>query len=81
MDSVIDVVVPSLGQDIESVLLVAWRAAPGARVCAGEPLFEVETDKAVFEVEAELDGVLAEVLFPAGEWVPPGTVVARIRAP
>lgn len=75
----LEVVAPALGRDVDAMLLVAWRVEPGGRVTTGEPLFDVETDKAVFEVEAEAQGVLAEVLVPAGEKVAPGTVVARIR--
>lgn len=75
----VDVLVPALGEGIEKVLLVAWRVGPGAAVHAEEPLFEVETDKAVFEVEAEVSGTLAEVLAGAGESVAPGAVVGRLR--
>lgn len=78
MTAVEDVVVPRLGADVAAVTLVAWLVEPGARVRDGDPLFEVETDKAVFEVEAETDGTLTEVLAAAGDAVAPGAVVARI---
>ena len=80
MARIVDVVVPALGEGVEQVLVVAWCVEPGGAVVAEEPLFEVETDKAVFEVEAEVTGILAEVLVPAGESVSPGAVVARVRA-
>lgn len=79
MNALVDVTVPSLGEGVEKVLLVAWQVDPGGAVTAQEPLFEVETDKAVFEVEAEVSGVLIEVLVPAGESAAPGAVVARVR--
>lgn len=79
MADLVDVIVPSLGSGVEAVLLVAWRVEPGGAVTAEELLFEVETDKAVFEVEAEVSGILEEVLVPAGEPVAPGGVVARVR--
>lgn len=79
MSDLVDVTVPELGEGVEKVLLVAWRVEPGGAVEAEAPLFEVETDKAVFEVEAEVPGTLAEVLVTAGEPVAPGAVVARIR--
>jgi len=80
MTAMVDVVVPSLGEDVSTVMLVAWLVEPGGASVEGEPLFEVETDKAVFEVEAEVTGTLAEVLAGAGAVVPPGAVVGRIRA-
>ncbi len=80
MDNWIDVVVPALGGEVESVVLVAWRVDVGGRVNPDEPLFEVETDKAVFEVESEVGGILAEVLVPVGSSVAPGGVVGRIQA-
>lgn len=79
MTGFVDVVVPSLGRDVETVLLVGWSAEAGARVVPGDPLFQVETDKAVFEVEAETEGVLCDVLVPAGMSVAPGAVLGRIR--
>jgi pyruvate/2-oxoglutarate dehydrogenase complex dihydrolipoamide acyltransferase (E2) component len=79
MADLLDVAVPSLGDGIETVLLVAWHVKPGGLVSAEELLYEVETDKAVFEVEAEVSGTLEEVLVPAGEPVAPGAVVARIK--
>ncbi|MBI5014547.1 MAG: hypothetical protein HZB55_03535 [Deltaproteobacteria bacterium] len=75
----VDVVVPALGKGVESVLLVAWNVGPGGVVTAEEVLFEVETDKAVFEVEALVSGTLEEVFVAAGEPVAPGAVVARVR--
>ncbi len=80
MSRLVDVVVPSLGEDVATVTLVAWLVEPRGRSVEGEPLFEVETDKAVFEVEAEVSGTLAEVLVRAGEMVSPGAVAARIQA-
>ncbi|MBI5442656.1 MAG: biotin attachment protein [Deltaproteobacteria bacterium] len=77
--TLIDVLAPELGREVETMLLVGWRASPGSPVEAGEPLFEVETDKAVFEVEAEAGGILSEILVTAGEPVCPGAVVGRIR--
>jgi 2-oxoglutarate dehydrogenase E2 component (dihydrolipoamide succinyltransferase) len=75
----IDVVVPSLGDAVTTALLVVWWVELNQRTVRGEPLFEVGTDKTVFEVAAEAEGVLAEVLVPGGEPVSPGMVVGRIR--
>jgi pyruvate/2-oxoglutarate dehydrogenase complex dihydrolipoamide acyltransferase (E2) component len=81
MSRTVDVMVPSLGEDVSTVTLVAWLVEVGGPTEEGEPLFEVETDKAVFEVEAEATGTLVEVLVPAGEETAPGVTVARVRTP
>lgn len=78
MRGMVEVRAPALGDGVEKMLLVSWGAQAGGRVAAEEVLFEVETDKAVFEVEAEVSGTLVEILVEAGESVAPGTVLARI---
>jgi pyruvate dehydrogenase E2 component (dihydrolipoamide acetyltransferase) len=68
---------PRLGQGMESGVVVKWLKAEGDRVEKGEPLFEVETDKATQEVEAEASGILLKILIQSGE-VPVGQAVAVI---
>lgn len=58
--------------------IVRWLKQPGDAVKAGDVLMEVETDKAVMEVEAEADGVLTDVTAAVGEEIPVGDVIARI---
>ncbi len=79
MSEWVEVRVPRLGDDVATAVLVTWHVAEGDRVRDGDVLFEVETDKAVFEVEAEVDGVVIEVLVQSGTQVSPDQVVARIR--
>lgn len=76
-----DVIIPVLGMSQDSGRLVAWLKQPGQAVKAGEVLFEVETDKAVVEIEAPVDGVLGPWLVAEGEVAPTAQVVARIYAP
>ncbi|WP_417808521.1 biotin/lipoyl-containing protein [Thioclava sp.] len=73
-----DVIMPALGMAQETGLIVAWLKAPGDAVKTGEPLMEVETDKATMEVEAQADGYLTGIRAQAGENVPVGEVVAVI---
>lgn len=73
-----DVIMPALGMAQDTGLIVSWLKAPGEAVRAGEPLMEVETDKATVEVEAQADGYLTEIRAAAGETVPVGEVVAVI---
>jgi pyruvate/2-oxoglutarate dehydrogenase complex dihydrolipoamide acyltransferase (E2) component len=73
-----EVIMPALGMAQDTGLLVTWRKAPGDPVSVGEPLFEVETDKATMEVEAAFDGFLSAVTAAEGEDVPVGQVIALI---
>lgn len=73
------VLVPQLGPQAETGVLVAWDKAEGDTVKAGDVLFELESSKVVSEIEAEHDGVLSRILVPAGENVDPGATVAEIR--
>jgi pyruvate dehydrogenase E2 component (dihydrolipoamide acetyltransferase) len=75
------VVMPALEMAQETGKLVAWRKAEGERVVKGEPLLEIETDKAVLEVESPADGILAGVLEQAGAVVPVGKTIAWIVGP
>ncbi len=67
----------ALGAD-EEVRVVEWVVDEGGGVASGDPLLEVETDKATLEVEATSDGVLAKQLAAAGEAVLPGAVIGLI---
>ena len=68
---------PRLGQGMEAGTIVKWLKAEGDRVEKGEPLFEVDTDKATQEVEAEASGVLLKIAVESGE-VPVGETIAVI---
>lgn len=72
---------PALGLQQESGMLVAWLKAEGEPVAKGEPLMQIETDKATVEIEAPVTGVLAAVRAREGETVPVGQVMAWIVAP
>src|SRR5216684_3996420 len=76
-----DVILPALGMSQETGKIVQWLKAEGEQVAKGEPLVEIETDKATVEIEAPADGVLARVSAAAGDDVPVGQVIAAILAP
>ncbi len=76
-----EVVMPALGMAQETGVLLQWLKQPGDPVTKGEPLMEVETDKAAVEVEAPASGVLAKVTAEPGAVVPVGQVIAVILAP
>ncbi len=75
------VVMPALEMAQETGKLLAWRKQEGDRVAKGEPLLEIETDKAVVEVEAPADGILAGIKALAGADIPVGETIAWIVAP
>ncbi len=75
------VVMPALEMAQETGKLLAWRKQEGDRVTKGEPLLEIETDKAVVEVEAPADGILAGIKAAAGADIPVGQTIAWIVAP
>jgi pyruvate dehydrogenase E2 component (dihydrolipoamide acetyltransferase) len=75
------VVMPALDMAQETGKLIAWRKKEGDRVTKGEPLLEIETDKAVMEVEAPADGILAGITGQAGTDIPVGQTIAWIVAP
>ena len=75
------VYMPALGMAQETGVLIQWLKQPGQGVTQGEPLMEIETDKATVEIEASASGTLANVTAQPGEVVPVGQVIALILAP
>src|SRR5579862_7961618 len=75
------VVMPALEMAQETGKLLAWRKKEGDRVSKGEPLLEIETDKAVVEIEAPADGILAGIKASEGSDIPVGQTIAWIVAP
>jgi 2-oxoglutarate dehydrogenase E2 component (dihydrolipoamide succinyltransferase) len=73
-----DVKMPQLGESVERGTIVRWHKAAGDVVAAGDPLFEVSSDKVSMEVPALVAGTLGEIVVAAGEEAPVGAVVARI---
>lgn len=77
----ISVVMPALELTQETGKLVAWRKKEGERVAKGEPLLEVETDKAVVEIESPAEGILAGIRAEQGAVIPVGQTIAWIVMP
>jgi len=74
----IEIVVPQVGEAIAEVRLVRWLVSEGDEIQHGEVLFEVDTDKAVVEVESFAEGTLTEILVPDDSPVMPQQVVALL---
>ena len=69
---------PRLSDSMEEATIVAWLKQPGEAFARGEPLVEVETDKATVVYEAEADGVLGEILVSEGASAGLGEPIARL---
>src|SRR5512142_603364 len=70
---------PSLGADMDAGTVLEWYVKPGDTVKRGDVVALVDTSKAEIEVEIFEDGVIGELLVPAGERVPVGTVLATLH--
>ena len=72
------IVMPALEMAQETGKLLSWRKKEGEAIAKGEPLLDVETDKAVVEIESPADGILAGVKAHAGDVIPVGQTIAWI---
>ncbi len=76
-----EVLVPPLGQTVDTVTLVTWYKKEGELVAQGDMLFAIETDKATLDVEAPASGVLRQVTAQPGDQVQVLSAIALINAP
>ena len=76
--AIIDVTISQLSESVAEATLLNWKKKPGDGVVEDEILFEIETDKVVFDVPAPSSGVLLEILVGDGGTVVPNQVLARI---
>lgn len=76
-----DVIMPALGMAQETGTLIQWLKKSGEAVTKGEPLMEIETDKATVEIEAPASGILSNITAQAGDVIPVGQRIALILAP
>src|SRR6478736_4629670 len=72
-----DVVMPRLSDSMEEGTILKWLKADGDEVARGEPLAEIETDKATLTYESDAAGVL-KILAEAGDTLPIGSVIATL---
>jgi pyruvate dehydrogenase E2 component (dihydrolipoamide acetyltransferase) len=73
-----DVTMPRLSDSMEEGTVLKWLVDEGGEVKRGEPLVEIETDKANMTYDADADGVLVEIVAQEGDTLPIGEVIARI---
>ncbi len=72
------VIMPKQGQSVESCIIAKWHKQKGDTVAEGDVLFTYETDKATFDEEAKVAGILLDVFFEEGDDVPCLTNVCAI---
>ena len=70
--------IPKLGQSEETVTIESWHVKEGDVIKKGDVLFDVETDKAVLEVESQFEGTLLKIIIQAGKEVPVMSTAAVI---
>jgi len=72
---------PKVAPGVEQAMVGAWHKSPGERVAKGEPLVELVTDKATFDLPAEADGVVLHVAAPEKSQIPVNYVLAILGDP
>ena len=73
-----EIVMPQLSDSMDEGKLIAWKVKEGEHVKSGDVIAEVESDKAIMEVQSFQEGIVQELLVDAGTEVPVGTVIATI---
>lgn len=76
--SIVDLVMPKLGESITEATILKWHKQPGDSVDMDETVLDIATDKVDSEVPSTTAGVLSEVLYKENDVVPVGAVIARI---
>src|SRR5579864_5069432 len=77
--SLVDLVMPKMGESIMEATILKWHKQPGDAVQQDETLLDIATDKVDSEVPSSAEGVVEELLFQVNDVVPIGSVIARIR--
>ena len=77
----VEMVMPKLGMAMKEGMVSNWRKEAGDPVSKGEIVADINSEKIEMEIEAPADGIILEIVVPAGQGVPPGTVICRIGSP
>jgi 2-oxoglutarate dehydrogenase E2 component (dihydrolipoamide succinyltransferase) len=77
--SVVDLVMPKLGESIMEATILKWHKKPGDKVAQDETILEIATDKVDSEVPSTAEGTIEEILYSENDVVPIGKVIARIK--
>ncbi len=77
--SLVDLIMPKLGESIMEATILKWHKQPGDNVAQDETVLDIATDKVDSEVPSTAEGIIEEILFKENDVVPIGTVIARIK--
>jgi len=77
--SLVDLVMPKLGESIMEATILKWHKKPGDTIRQDETVLDIATDKVDSEVPSTAEGVIEEILFKENDVVPIGTIIAKIR--
>ena len=77
--SVVDLILPKLGESIMEATILKWHKAVGDTIQLDETLLDIATDKVDSEIPSSTAGTITEILFEVNTVVPIGTVIARIQ--
>ncbi|MBF0207484.1 MAG: hypothetical protein HQK53_11405 [Oligoflexia bacterium] len=75
----VDIYMPEMGARVKEVTLIKWHRQVGDEVFIDETLLEVSSDKVVAEVPSTVDGVITNLFFKAGDVLPVGALVAKVK--
>jgi 2-oxoglutarate dehydrogenase E2 component (dihydrolipoamide succinyltransferase) len=78
--SMVELIMPKLGESIVEATILKWHKKPGDRVAMDETVLDIATDKVDSEVPSTVEGVIKEILYAENEVVPIGKVIARIES-
>ena len=73
-----DIVMPRLSDTMESGTVARWLKHEGETVTKGEPIADIETDKALMPLESDVSGTISKILLPEGQSAPIGTTIAVV---
>ena len=77
--SLVDLIMPKLGESIMEATILKWHKQPGDKVAQDETILDIATDKVDSEVPSTAEGIIEEILFKENDVVPIGTVIAKIK--
>ena len=77
--SIVDLIMPKLGESIVEATILKWHKRPGDAVAMDETVLDIATDKVDSEVPSTADGIIVETLYNENDVVPIGEVIARIE--
>jgi 2-oxoglutarate dehydrogenase E2 component (dihydrolipoamide succinyltransferase) len=78
--SLVDLVMPKMGESIMEATILKWHKKVGDSVKMDETVLEIATDKVDSEVPSTAEGIIAEILFKENDVVPVGTVIVRVNS-